>query len=220
MGGAMVIYTREAGMSQDRSSLRAQEDRCRRLAEQKGWEVVGVYSDHGSRLSAEREGLASLLADARAGAFKEVLVTDAAPLSRSAERLRAILVELEDAGVKVRTVENPGVSLGKAVAIQSIQGLYLSGKSTKQAVAELKRMRLPALPALAEIAFSAPEFLEQMRWRLLSGFHAHRFINATITVEAVDRDGVVHTWRSPDAEAAMQAKHSAPMRLPLGLEPA
>jgi DNA invertase Pin-like site-specific DNA recombinase len=70
-----------------------QEQPLRQLAEQRGWNVVRVYSDRASGAKENRAGLKSLMADARRGAFAVVLVWRFDRFARSIEQLVSALAE-------------------------------------------------------------------------------------------------------------------------------
>jgi DNA invertase Pin-like site-specific DNA recombinase len=70
-----------------------QELPLRQLAEQRGWNVVRVYSDRASGAKENRAGLKSLMADARRGAFAVVLVWRFDRFARSIEQLVSTLAE-------------------------------------------------------------------------------------------------------------------------------
>jgi DNA invertase Pin-like site-specific DNA recombinase len=64
-----------------------QELPLRQLAEQRGWNVVRVYSDRASGAKENRAGLRELMKDARRGAFQVVLVWRFDRFARSIEQL-------------------------------------------------------------------------------------------------------------------------------------
>jgi DNA invertase Pin-like site-specific DNA recombinase len=70
-----------------------QEQPLRQLAEQRGWNIVRVYSDRASGAKENRAGLKALMADARRGAFAVVLVWRFDRFARSIEQLVSALAE-------------------------------------------------------------------------------------------------------------------------------
>jgi len=76
-----------------------QVEPLRQLAEQRGWEVVKVYSDRLSGKEESRPGLNEMLSDARRGQFELLLVWRFDRLSRSASHLLQVIAELERLGV-------------------------------------------------------------------------------------------------------------------------
>jgi DNA invertase Pin-like site-specific DNA recombinase len=70
-----------------------QEQPLRQLAEQRGWNVVRVYSDRASGAKENRAGLKALMTDARRGAFAVVLVWRFDRFARSIEQLVSALAE-------------------------------------------------------------------------------------------------------------------------------
>ncbi len=102
-----VIYTR---VSTDSRSLygerlaydqrpELQEEPLRRLAEQRGWQVVGIYADRASGAKQSRPALDRVLADARRGKFDLLMVWRFDRLSRSALHFLQIVEELRTMGV-------------------------------------------------------------------------------------------------------------------------
>lgn len=94
-----VIYTRVStgpGMQADGFSLDAQLTTCRRLAADRGWQDVAVYTDVGiSAKTTARPQLRAMIRDARAGRFEVVIVHKLDRLSRSVVDLLTVLHELE-----------------------------------------------------------------------------------------------------------------------------
>src|SRR5215467_2642879 len=76
-----------------------QELPLRQMAEQRGWTVVGVYSDRMSGSKADRPGLNALMRDARRGAFDVVVVWRFDRFARSIEQLVLALAEFRTLGI-------------------------------------------------------------------------------------------------------------------------
>jgi DNA invertase Pin-like site-specific DNA recombinase len=94
-----------------------QEERLRRLCEQRGWQVIGVYSDRASGRRDQRPGLDQLMAEARRGAFDVVAVTSFDRFARSVRHLVLALDEFRELGidfVSLREAVDTSTPLGKA----------------------------------------------------------------------------------------------------------
>ena len=93
----------------------------RQLAQQRGFEVIGEYTDHGvSGTRVRRPALDQMMADARMGKFDVVLVWAADRLARSVRHFLEVLDELNRLHVEfVSFRENldTGGALGRAVVI-------------------------------------------------------------------------------------------------------
>ena len=76
-----------------------QEEPLRRLAEQRGWSIAGVYCDRASGAKETRPELDRLLADARRRKFDVLLVWRFDRLSRSALHFLQIVEELRHLGI-------------------------------------------------------------------------------------------------------------------------
>lgn len=73
----------------------------RQLAEQRGFEIVGEYTDHGvSGTKARRPGLDSLMSDARKRKFSVVLVAAFDRMARSTKHFLHVMDEFDDLGVE------------------------------------------------------------------------------------------------------------------------
>jgi DNA invertase Pin-like site-specific DNA recombinase len=83
-GGAEAVFEQNPDV---------QEQPLRQLSEQRGWNVVRVYSDRASGAKENRAGLKALMADARRGAFAVVLVWRFDRFARSIEQLVSALAE-------------------------------------------------------------------------------------------------------------------------------
>jgi DNA invertase Pin-like site-specific DNA recombinase len=93
----------------------------RQLAEQRGWQVVREYTDHGiSGARARRPGLDQLLADARRGQFDLVAVWASDRLARSTRHFLEVLDELNHLNIEfvsLREQLDTAGPLGRAVVI-------------------------------------------------------------------------------------------------------
>jgi len=95
-----AIYARFSTDRQDARSIEDQERRCRRYAEERGWQVVQVYEDAAvSGTTIGRAGLQRLLADAKR--FCRVLVDDLSRLSRDLVDTLTLTRQLSERGVEV-----------------------------------------------------------------------------------------------------------------------
>jgi len=113
-----AIYLRVSTLDQNpESQLRD----VLQLAEQRGWEVVGRYIDHGvSGTRARRPGLDLMMSDARKGRFDVVVVWASDRLARSVRHFLEVLDELNHVGVQfVSFRENIDTAgpLGRAVIV-------------------------------------------------------------------------------------------------------
>ena len=80
---AVAVYARYSTDRQDARSIDDQVRRCRQFAVSRGFGVAAEYSDAAvSGSHSDRENLQRLLADARRGAFRHVLIDDLSRLSR------------------------------------------------------------------------------------------------------------------------------------------
>jgi predicted site-specific integrase-resolvase len=69
-----AIYARYSSEHQSETSIEDQVRNCRRLCEEKGWQVVEVYADRAlSGASTLRPGYQKLMADARRDKFEVVV---------------------------------------------------------------------------------------------------------------------------------------------------
>lgn len=91
------------------------------LAQQRDWEVVGRYVDHGiSGTRARRPGLDALMADARRGKFDVVVCWACDRMARSVRHFLELLDELDHANVKFvsyrEQIDTAG-PLGRAIMV-------------------------------------------------------------------------------------------------------
>lgn len=99
-----AVYARTAADDEAGTACRAQVRRAQELAEPPGG--AAIYADPAtSGLDAGRPGLRQLLADARRGGLRRVVVRDLTRLARSAGLLEEILSVLRVAGVELLTLE-------------------------------------------------------------------------------------------------------------------
>jgi site-specific DNA recombinase len=96
-----VVYPRVSSeMQLEGYSLDAQLTTCRRLAELRGWEVVGVYTDEESAKTAiDRPAFQRMMQAARAGRFDVIIVHKLDRFARSVEDMLSYLRELEEINV-------------------------------------------------------------------------------------------------------------------------
>ncbi len=97
-----AIYTRvsSAELQLDGYSLDAQGSACRRLAEERGWHVVKLYTDPGvSARTLQRPQFQAMMRDAQAHCFDVVVVHKLDRFSRSVVDLLTALHDLEEAEV-------------------------------------------------------------------------------------------------------------------------
>lgn len=96
-----AVYTRVSSeMQLEGYSLEAQLTTCQRLATERGWEIVVVYTDEGlSAKTTARPRFRALMRDARANRFDVVVVHKLDRLSRSVIDLLTTLHNLESLGV-------------------------------------------------------------------------------------------------------------------------
>src|SRR5690349_19661203 len=114
-----AVYARFSTEKQDSRSIDDQVRRCRQVADQRGWEVVGDYSDAAvSGTHVDRVNLQRLLKDARRRDFDLVVVDDLSRLSRDlGATWQIIFGDLAACGVHVvdsstgRSSNDPGARL-------------------------------------------------------------------------------------------------------------
>lgn len=104
-----ALYLRvstEEQAAEGTTSIPEQERRCRELCEQRGWQVVAVYSDEGfTGTKAERPDWDRLMADAGRGGFTRVVCLNWKRYARSTRVGLNIGHDLKQRGVSVTTVE-------------------------------------------------------------------------------------------------------------------
>ena len=112
-----VLYMRVSTVDQHPES---QLHDLRLMAQQRGYDLVGEYTDRITGTKAKRPGLDDLLRDARRGCFDVVLVWASDRLARSVRHFLEVLDELSHLGIEyVSFRENidTGGPLGRAVVI-------------------------------------------------------------------------------------------------------
>jgi DNA invertase Pin-like site-specific DNA recombinase len=112
-----VIYMRVSTVDQHPET---QLHDLRLMAQQRGYDLVGEYTDRITGTKAKRPGLDDLLRDARRGCFDVVLVWASDRLARSVRHFLEVLDELNHLGIEyVSFRENidTGGPLGRAVVI-------------------------------------------------------------------------------------------------------
>jgi DNA invertase Pin-like site-specific DNA recombinase len=91
------------------------------LTQQRGWEIVGRYVDHGiSGTRTRRPGLDQLMADARRGKFDVVIVWACDRMARSVRHFLEVLDELNHVGVafvSYREQIDTAGPLGRAIMV-------------------------------------------------------------------------------------------------------
>lgn len=93
-----AIYLRVSTASQDTDNQRLELER---VAQQRGWDIVGIYEDagiSGAKGRDKRPGFDRLLKDATRGKFDIVAAWSVDRLGRSLQDLVAFLAELRDTG--------------------------------------------------------------------------------------------------------------------------
>ncbi len=116
-----LIYARVSTVEQGENySLPTQIEGCRAWAAAHGYTVAGVVRDTHTGEALERPGVASLLAQVRAGAAQVVVVYDLDRFTRDPEHLAILEYEIEEAGGRVEYVlgnfaATPEGRLSKAV---------------------------------------------------------------------------------------------------------
>src|ERR1035437_5804893 len=112
-----VIYMRVSTVDQHPES---QVHDLRLMAQQRGYELVGEYTDRITATKAKRPGLDDLLRDARRGQFDVALVWASDRLARSVRHFLEVLDELNHLGIEyVSFRENIDTSgpLGRAMVV-------------------------------------------------------------------------------------------------------
>lgn len=113
-----ALYLRVSTLDQNPAS---QLDDLLQLAQQRGWEIVGRYTDHGiSGTRSRRPGLDQLMADARRGKFDVVLCWASDRMARSVRHFLEVLDELNHVGVafvSYREQLDTSGALGRAIMV-------------------------------------------------------------------------------------------------------
>ena len=106
-----AVYTREAAVQPEQSSLDAQVEACVCQADQDGEPPVGadyVFRDQGSGLRLDHPGMNRLRRAVQAGEVGVLYVRSPDRLSRSIANFALLRAEFASAGVEIRFVEGPG----------------------------------------------------------------------------------------------------------------
>jgi DNA invertase Pin-like site-specific DNA recombinase len=112
-----ALYLRVSTVDQNTST---QRDDLRRLAEQRGLEIVREYSDTISGTKARRPGLDAMLVAARRGEFDTALVWSCDRIARSTRHFLETLDEFNRLGIEFiscRESIDTGGPLGRAVVV-------------------------------------------------------------------------------------------------------
>lgn len=113
-----VLYLRVSTVDQHPENQLAD---LRQLAQQRGFEIVREYRDHGiSGARTRRPALDEMMADARRGRFDVVMVWASDRLARSTKHFLEVLDELNRLGVEYisfREQLDTGGALGRAVVV-------------------------------------------------------------------------------------------------------
>jgi DNA invertase Pin-like site-specific DNA recombinase len=111
-----AIYCRVSTLDQHPETQLIQ---LRQVIQQRGWDLIGVYTDHGiSGARARRPQLDQMLADARHAKFDVVLVWAFDRMARSTKHLLEVVEELQRANVEfvsLREQIDTGGPLGRAI---------------------------------------------------------------------------------------------------------
>ncbi len=91
--GAIYVRVAAEGQSAERF-LAQQEAQVRAAAASHRWPVAQVYRDTGSSRNADRPGLQQLLADAAAGCFEVLYVSDPSRLARDRAQFQQLYLQL------------------------------------------------------------------------------------------------------------------------------
>jgi site-specific DNA recombinase len=128
----VAIYARYSSENQREASIDDQVRDCRRYAVDRGWKVVGVYSDAAqSGSSAFRPDFSRLEIDARAGKFDVVLAEALDRLSRSLSDIAAFYQRLKFASVAIFTKSEGEISDLHVGLLGTMNQLFLKGLGEK-----------------------------------------------------------------------------------------
>jgi DNA invertase Pin-like site-specific DNA recombinase len=93
-----AIYCRVSSENPDTTPLAVQEEECRKAAEERGYEVVGVYTDTSSQGALGQPGFSDVLQAIKDGIADIVMATAIDRLSRDATNVYIIMDDIEKAG--------------------------------------------------------------------------------------------------------------------------
>ena len=187
-----AIYVRSATVSPE--AIKRQAEACRDFGLSEEMEEAVVYVDDGqSGASTSRPGLSELLERAAEGEFDMVIVERTDRLSRDAVALDGLIETLAACGVTVVSVTDGVVKrLGHgAFAHRLIKRAFndvASGMSSADVARGFNRDRIPREKLI--------------RWEdaraVRERYMRRGYTDVVVSIEAVDKDGVVHTWRDPE----------------------
>lgn len=194
------IYLREAtGLHPVTSSK--QRTACEPLVERLGGDVVSVHLDLPcSGVTLDRPALKALLADVDAGELDVVVVSDLTRIARNATMVAMICGRLREAGVELRVATSPDCDAAKTM-LEPVELAY-SRLVLERVFAEAAGGRSPRKIAsgLNQDGIPRDKLIRTHDVRAVrAGYEAFGYTNVVVTVEAVDKDGVVHNWRAPEA---------------------
>jgi DNA invertase Pin-like site-specific DNA recombinase len=115
-----------------------QEERLRRLCEQRGWRVAAVYTDRASSRKEQRPELQRLMADARPGELGVVAVAAFDRFARSVRHLLTALDEFRQLGIEfvsLRESIDAGTPMGRVAftligAMAELESSLISERTT------------------------------------------------------------------------------------------
>jgi site-specific DNA recombinase len=114
-----VIYCRISKDDEDMQlGVQRQEEDCRRLAKDRGWQVVAVYTDNdisaSTRSRKPRPKFDQLIKDAKDGHFKVVIAYSSSRLTRRPLEHEGLINLAEQHGTRFRFVRSPSFDLNTA----------------------------------------------------------------------------------------------------------
>ena len=198
MAKRMAIYLRSATARLPNARAEPSPS-CKRLIEALGGELVGVYVDApASGLSEERSALQALLAAVDNGELDVVLTSDLTHIARNVAMLATICSRLREAGVELRTVGDPHRDAAAAM-LEPVEHAY-SDLVLRRVFAEAAdgRSARDIADGLNKDRISRSKLIRTQDARVRSRYEALGYTNVVVTIEATDKDGVVHTWRAPE----------------------
>ncbi|MBT3703680.1 MAG: recombinase family protein [Alphaproteobacteria bacterium] len=125
-----AIYARYSSELQSENSIRDQVNLCRECIEQKGWELIDIYSDSAiSGSTALRPGYQRLLEDARKDLFDVVVAEALDRLSRDQEDIAGLYKNLSYSDIQLHTLSEGKVSELHIGLKGTMNALFLKGIS-------------------------------------------------------------------------------------------